>query len=512
MHLQKTFEFDRFVLKPGIGLYRDGKLCSLKPKALSVLQYLIEERGRRVTREDLLARVWSFKYLRKNYSFFSNQIDAIREEIGQKAIEFKHGLGYQFCLEVREISPTIESLAQTEALKARQIIMGPFERRDLEEAGAHAEKALEADSSSSFAWAVRALVWALYLHRGWVGDEKPEALIEEIMRCASLALKQNTSEGDAWFALGILAAFQGSYFDAEIHYMKALEFDPKNPVILSALGFLKVKQNRFGEALILFQQSAIIDPMNPIRQFDLAALSAGMHSYGEAWDHATRAINLQPIVNAISLKAFLAGAWKGDFSEMKSILGMLSFADRSLDEALHMIMWCGLLRREPQEVIEAAERTSKKYIEHWIVFSGPVGWYRALAYRIQGNSLLETFYWKEAREELKSRLEKAGGLHAHYRVQLATTLAWLGKREEARRVVQVVEAEWEGANLTAGRARELAGYYASIGDARNAIPMLERALAADSGPGGLTTHLLHADPWWDKLRDTPEFRNRFPRN
>ena len=39
-------------------LFRDGDSISVPPKALDVLEVLIENRGRTVDKEDLLARVW----------------------------------------------------------------------------------------------------------------------------------------------------------------------------------------------------------------------------------------------------------------------------------------------------------------------------------------------------------------------------------------------------------------------------------------------------------------------
>jgi tetratricopeptide (TPR) repeat protein len=411
--------------------------------------------------------------------------------------------------------PTNQFTATTRASEARNIVMGPYERRDLEEARELVTNACEAEPTSSFVWAVRALVWALYLHRGWVGDENPRTVIGEVRKSANRALTRNSKEGDAHFALGILAAFQGSFSVAEQHYAEALKQDPLNAAVVSAQGHLMIAQNCIDDAMNHFQESAKIDPQNPIRHFDLAVLFAGRHDYERAWEQVTSAIDLRPnapIANAITLTAWLAAAWKGNLDEMHSILNRLQFQDRDLDEAVHMLMWCGLLRRKPREVIEIAEQTSSTYIEHRFVFSGPVAWHTALAHHLEGNANLEIFHWDKAKKELGRRLEgDVGGLRAHYRVQLATTLAWMGQTKEAQETVGLVEEEWNGARRTAGRARELAGYYAAIGDAKNAVPALERALAADSGPGGLTERLLASDPWWDNLRDKPEFLRRFSR-
>ena len=53
------FEFGSFRLDPGKAvLWHDGTLVPLTPKALALLQALVEARGDVVPKEDLMARVW----------------------------------------------------------------------------------------------------------------------------------------------------------------------------------------------------------------------------------------------------------------------------------------------------------------------------------------------------------------------------------------------------------------------------------------------------------------------
>jgi hypothetical protein len=88
-----------------------------------------------------------------------------------------------------------------------------------------------------------------------------------------------------------------------------------------------------------------------------------------------------------------------------------------------------------------------------------------------------------------------------YPVELATTLAGLGKLDEAAREVGPIEAAWRE-ELTPPRARLLAAYYAMTGEAAKAAPYLRRAL---SSTAFFTAHTYRLDPWWDKLRGQPEF-------
>lgn len=56
----KRLRFDRFVLDLDRGcLLLDGNEIALRPKPFAVLQYLVENYGRLVSKDELFAAVWS---------------------------------------------------------------------------------------------------------------------------------------------------------------------------------------------------------------------------------------------------------------------------------------------------------------------------------------------------------------------------------------------------------------------------------------------------------------------
>src|SRR5262245_13106694 len=58
------FEFGPFRLEVSArSLFRDGELIALTPKAFDTLQVLVEEAGRLVTKDELMARVWPDAYV-----------------------------------------------------------------------------------------------------------------------------------------------------------------------------------------------------------------------------------------------------------------------------------------------------------------------------------------------------------------------------------------------------------------------------------------------------------------
>ena len=55
----KRLQFDRYILDLGRGcLLRDGNEIALRPKTFAVLEYLIENCGRLVSKDELFAAVW----------------------------------------------------------------------------------------------------------------------------------------------------------------------------------------------------------------------------------------------------------------------------------------------------------------------------------------------------------------------------------------------------------------------------------------------------------------------
>ncbi len=214
-------------------------------------------------------------------------------------------------------------------------------------------------------------------------------------------------------------------------------------------------------------------------------------------------IAVRPFSSVLISHAGLMAKWKGDLPAMRATLDRLDSLDRGDDSAVFMAMWCGLLERQPERVLEAAGRTTRAYLEG-PDFTGPKAWLPALAQLIAGRSVAAREQWEAAEAVLRERLRTDAGQQS-MRVQLATTLAWLGRADEAARELAPVEAAWRE-ELTPAHAKRLAAYYGAAGDAPRAVPLLRKVLHGGNGMIGLTVPLLKLDPWWDKLRSAPEFQ------
>jgi adenylate cyclase len=95
-------------------LRRSGTLISLQPQVFDLLEYVIRNRERVVSKDDLLAAIWKGRIVSE--STLSTRINAARSAIGdsgeeQRLIRTAHGKGIRFVGTVREEEETVRKLA-----------------------------------------------------------------------------------------------------------------------------------------------------------------------------------------------------------------------------------------------------------------------------------------------------------------------------------------------------------------------------------------------------------------
>ncbi len=101
------FEFGEFRLDVDrrLLLDLDGNAVPLMPKAFETLAYLINERGRVVTKDELLSNIWADSIVEENN--LTQNISILRRAFGEKRGEHRYiatipGQGYKFVAEVNE--------------------------------------------------------------------------------------------------------------------------------------------------------------------------------------------------------------------------------------------------------------------------------------------------------------------------------------------------------------------------------------------------------------------------
>ena len=97
------FRFENFELDCAKRtLVRDGKVVALKSKTFDLLQHLVENHGRLITKDELMARVWADQFVEENN--LTVQISALRKVFGSsRFIATVPGKGYKFVADILKV-------------------------------------------------------------------------------------------------------------------------------------------------------------------------------------------------------------------------------------------------------------------------------------------------------------------------------------------------------------------------------------------------------------------------
>src|SRR5215469_11465642 len=131
MSMPKAYRFSSFRLDPHSWRLSEGdRLKPLRPKTFVLLRYLLENAGRLVTKDDLLAAVWpGIKVTESSLSTCMNELrDVLSDDRNQpRFVETVYGLGYRFVatvattedeLPIPQLSPTAIFVGRTEEMTA----------------------------------------------------------------------------------------------------------------------------------------------------------------------------------------------------------------------------------------------------------------------------------------------------------------------------------------------------------------------------------------------------------
>jgi TolB-like protein len=108
-----VYQFGKFEVDTlNYQLRSDETVVDLEPKVFDLLTFLISNRGKLVTRDELFKNLWPGQVV--SDTSLSNQIKAARRAVGddgktQRCIKTVHGRGYQFIAQIREQEPANEA-------------------------------------------------------------------------------------------------------------------------------------------------------------------------------------------------------------------------------------------------------------------------------------------------------------------------------------------------------------------------------------------------------------------
>jgi serine/threonine-protein kinase len=302
------------------------------------------------------------------------------------------------------------------------------------------------------------------------------------------------------------------YYDGLDDYPRALDelatatkIQPSNTTALFLTGLVFNHQGRWGEATEVMGKAVELDPRNPILLAGFAASCVRARRYAAADRAFGLAIALSPQWGySHAFRAELQVMWHGDLDKAQAIIEEASRVPGLKEELAGEWQSVALLRRDYPEVLRQIEKQEPQVRddskEHSALLLS-----RGQAQVLMGEGDLARRSYEAARVELEKKIAQDpndAGLHS----SLGIAYAGLGRRSDAVREAKLA-CDLAPATKDAVAALypldDLARVYTMVGQPSEAIAVLDDKL---SRVGTFTPHLLRLDPTWDPLRSDPRFQ------
>jgi DNA-binding winged helix-turn-helix (wHTH) protein len=305
MASSETFHFDEFTLDVRERrLMRGTEAVRLSPKAYDVLVALVQQRGRLVTKDELLTRLWPGSFVEEGS--LNVYVSALRKALGEDAhrpiyIETVARSGYRFIAAVR-CDPAGEKSSAPGAM-ARPVELYELVGRGRSHllSGSYFElpaavdafrSAIEIDPTYAPAHAGLAraqcaqATFRVVPHQEAFMDAKASAL---------RALAMDSASADAQVALGtVLFLSEWDWTAAERSLQRALEINPDHTEALLQYGSLQEALGRLDDGLRCKQQALARDPRSPGVLVQIAISYWHQRKYDETQVWARRALDVDP--------------------------------------------------------------------------------------------------------------------------------------------------------------------------------------------------------------------------
>lgn len=320
MASRETFHFDEFTLDVRERrLLRGAEAVHLSPKAYDVLVALVRERGRLVTKHELLTRLWPGSFVEEGT--LNVHVSALRKALGEDArqpiyIETVARSGYRFIAAVR-CDPAGEKSSVPSAM-ARPVevyeLVGRGRSHLLSDSLFELAAAVDAfrtaiEIDSSYAPAHAGLARARCVQATFRVVPHQEAFAEA-KASALRALAMDSASADAQVALGtVLFLSEWDWTAAERSLQRALEINPDHTEALLQYGSLQEALGRLDDGLECKQQALARDPRSPGVLVQIAISYWHQRKYDDTLAWARRALDVDPkhvlacqLINKVYLK------------------------------------------------------------------------------------------------------------------------------------------------------------------------------------------------------------------
>ena len=301
----EVFHFDEFTLDVRERrLLRGAEVVRVSPKAYDVLVALVRQRGRLVTKDELLKRIWPESFVEEGG--LTVHMSALRKALGEDAhrpiyIETVAGSGYRFIAAVRFDSEDEKPFASSAVARPVELyeLVGRGRSHLLSDSFLELPAAVDAFRSAieidpTYAPAHAGLARARCVLAASHAVPHQEAFTEA-KASALRALAMDSASADAQVALGtVLFLSEWDWTAAERSLQRALEINPDHTEALLQYGSLQEALGRLDDGLRCKQQALARDPRSPGVLVQIAISYWHQRRYDDALVWAQRALDVDP--------------------------------------------------------------------------------------------------------------------------------------------------------------------------------------------------------------------------
>lgn len=286
------YRFGAFELDAGRYELRHGSdRVHVEPRVLDLLFFLVRNRERVVSREELLDNVWKTRYIGE--SALSRCIMQARKAVmsGSDAdapIKTVHRRGYRFVGPVEEEqaaeSRAAEVQPQAEKLFARAQQLS--KKRSPDGVRKAITLLLEAIEIEPHYAPAQAALGDCYLFLGFLQLTAPTSVFPKAQAALTRAIELDSSVAEAYASRGFIElVFDWNPEAAGASLEKAMSLDPTRAIVHHRWGLYLLSQRRFDEAETVLLHAAALDPLSPI-----FATACGLPAVGRG--DAVRALSI----------------------------------------------------------------------------------------------------------------------------------------------------------------------------------------------------------------------------
>lgn len=381
---------------------------------------------------------------------------------------------------------------------------GPLYKKTMLEAIELLNQAVARDPAFLLAWCELANAHDLLYFLGYDPTPGRLALAENAVQAA---LRLGSDAGPARLALA-RHLYNGyrDYDRARIELENARLTLPNNAEVFALTGYIDRRQGRWTESTRNLERAVELDPRNPILLGDISGSYTRLRRYADAAAVLDRSMTIVPKDELVRVnRAWVDFNGRGDLRNLHATINAILAEDPAAAPViaadwLHL----ALCERDPAMADRAlaALKSDEAFTIGHIFFSRTFG--KAVVARLRGETETARTAFEAARVQQEA-VVRAQPAHAPALCALALIDAGLGKKEEAlregRRAVELLPMERDsvvGADMIYG----FAIICAWIGENDLAFQQLE---IATHKPGELSYGQLKLHPFWDPLRGDPRF-------